>query len=110
MVVCVVDDELAPRMKPNSSGEPSKFSYSYGYPFFFAALSFLPVQVCACLQSYLYFRYVRENDLGGYFVQDALQAYRMVVPKVLLATCLTNKNGSRGLPLVWDSSFPKREN
>ncbi|EYB82237.1 hypothetical protein Y032_0364g3570 [Ancylostoma ceylanicum] len=29
MVVCVVDDELAPRMKPNSAGEPSKFSYLY---------------------------------------------------------------------------------
>ncbi|EYB82231.1 hypothetical protein Y032_0364g3566 [Ancylostoma ceylanicum] len=27
-----------------------------GYPFFSAALSFLPVQVCACLQSFLYFR------------------------------------------------------
>ncbi|CAJ0609642.1 unnamed protein product [Cylicocyclus nassatus] len=56
MVVCVVDDELAPRMKPNSAGEPSKFSYIYGYPFFSAALSFLPVQICACLQSFLYFR------------------------------------------------------
>ncbi|KAK5971069.1 Voltage-dependent calcium channel gamma-5 subunit [Trichostrongylus colubriformis] len=56
MVVCVVDDELAPRMKPNSAGEPSKFSYLYGYPFFSAALSFLPVQVCACLQAFLYFR------------------------------------------------------
>ncbi|KHJ98964.1 hypothetical protein OESDEN_01055 [Oesophagostomum dentatum] len=55
MVVCVVDDELAPRMKPNSAGEPSKFSYLYGYPFFSAALSFLPVQICACLQSFLYF-------------------------------------------------------
>ncbi|VDL80467.1 unnamed protein product [Nippostrongylus brasiliensis] len=56
MVVCVVDDELAPRMKPNSAGEPSKFSYIYGYPFFSAALSFLPVQICACLQAFLYFR------------------------------------------------------
>lgn len=30
MVVCVVDDELAPRMKPNPAGEPSQFSYYYG--------------------------------------------------------------------------------
>ncbi|VDP02416.1 unnamed protein product [Heligmosomoides polygyrus] len=61
MVVCVVDDELAPRMKPNSAGEPSKFSYLYGYPFFSAALSFLPVQICACLHAFLYFRYRRGN-------------------------------------------------
>ncbi|VDM54846.1 unnamed protein product [Angiostrongylus costaricensis] len=56
MVVCVVDDELAPRMKQNSAGEPSKFSYVYGYPFFSSALSFLPVQVCVSLQAFLYFR------------------------------------------------------
>lgn len=30
MFVCVVDDELAPRMKPNAAGEPSKFSFKYG--------------------------------------------------------------------------------
>ncbi|KAE9414154.1 hypothetical protein Angca_001177 [Angiostrongylus cantonensis] len=59
MVVCVVDDELAPRMKPNSAGEPSKFSYVYGYPFFSSALSFLPVQVCVSLQAFLYFRRFR---------------------------------------------------
>uniref|UniRef100_A0A915AYL7 Uncharacterized protein n=1 Tax=Parascaris univalens TaxID=6257 RepID=A0A915AYL7_PARUN len=27
--VCVVDDELAPRMKPNAAGEPSKFTFHY---------------------------------------------------------------------------------
>ncbi|VDM36995.1 unnamed protein product [Toxocara canis] len=27
--VCVVDDELAPRMKPNAAGEPSKFTFQY---------------------------------------------------------------------------------
>uniref|UniRef100_A0A1I7TR66 CX domain-containing protein n=1 Tax=Caenorhabditis tropicalis TaxID=1561998 RepID=A0A1I7TR66_9PELO len=56
MVVCVVDDELAPRMKPNAAGEPSKFSYTYGPPFFSSALSFIPVQICACLHAFLYFR------------------------------------------------------
>uniref|UniRef100_A0A8R1HTZ1 Uncharacterized protein n=1 Tax=Caenorhabditis japonica TaxID=281687 RepID=A0A8R1HTZ1_CAEJA len=56
MVVCVVDDELAPRMKPNAAGEPSKFSYVYGPPFFSSALSFIPVQICACLHAFLYFR------------------------------------------------------
>uniref|UniRef100_A0A1I7X8H6 Uncharacterized protein n=1 Tax=Heterorhabditis bacteriophora TaxID=37862 RepID=A0A1I7X8H6_HETBA len=29
MVVCVVDDELAPRMRLNAAGEPSKFGYIY---------------------------------------------------------------------------------
>ncbi|VDN56372.1 unnamed protein product [Dracunculus medinensis] len=28
--VCVVDDEMAPRMKPNAAGEPSKFKFQYG--------------------------------------------------------------------------------
>ncbi|PAV62520.1 hypothetical protein WR25_00150 isoform A [Diploscapter pachys] len=56
MVVCVVDDELAPRMKPNSAGEPSQFSYYYGPPFFSSSLSFIPVQICACIQAFLYFR------------------------------------------------------
>ncbi|CAB3400455.1 unnamed protein product [Caenorhabditis bovis] len=56
MVVCVVDDELAPRMKPNAAGEPSKFSYYYGPPFFSSALSFIPVQICACFHAFLYFR------------------------------------------------------
>ncbi|VDM98493.1 unnamed protein product [Thelazia callipaeda] len=50
--VCVVDDELAPRMKPNAAGEPSKFRYS----FFFTSLSFLPLQLCACCHAFLYFR------------------------------------------------------
>ncbi|MFH4973626.1 hypothetical protein AB6A40_000335 [Gnathostoma spinigerum] len=54
--VCVVDDELAPRMKPNAAGEPSKFTFRYGYSFFFSALSFLPLQMCACFNAFLYFR------------------------------------------------------
>ncbi|CAG9537214.1 unnamed protein product [Cercopithifilaria johnstoni] len=54
--VCVVDDELAPRMKPNAAGEPSKFSFVYGFSFFFASLSFLPLQMCACCHAFLYFR------------------------------------------------------
>lgn len=83
--VCVVDDELAPRMKPNAAGEPSKFSFVYGnqfflrlyfiqilinngkvlivdfmiftgYSFFFTSLSFLPLQMCACCHAFLYFR------------------------------------------------------
>uniref|UniRef100_A0A0R3RIP8 GpcrRhopsn4 domain-containing protein n=1 Tax=Elaeophora elaphi TaxID=1147741 RepID=A0A0R3RIP8_9BILA len=54
--VCIVDDELAPRMKPNAAGEPSKFSFVYGYSFFFTSLSFLPLQMCACCHAFLYFR------------------------------------------------------
>ncbi|KHN88696.1 Voltage-dependent calcium channel gamma-5 subunit [Toxocara canis] len=54
--VCVVDDELAPRMKPNAAGEPSKFTFQYGYSFFFSSLSFLPLQMCACFHAFLYFR------------------------------------------------------
>ncbi|CAJ0583881.1 unnamed protein product, partial [Mesorhabditis spiculigera] len=56
MFVCIVDDELSPRMKANSSGEPSKFSFRYGYPFWSSVASILPVQVCACFQAFLYFR------------------------------------------------------
>ena len=29
-VICVVDDEMAPRMKPNAAGEPSVFTFRYG--------------------------------------------------------------------------------
>ncbi|CAJ0955341.1 unnamed protein product, partial [Mesorhabditis belari] len=56
MLVCVVDDELSPRMKMSSSGEATKFSFAYGYPFWSSVSSILPVQMCACLQSFLYFR------------------------------------------------------
>ncbi|TMS36537.1 hypothetical protein L596_003680 [Steinernema carpocapsae] len=54
--VCIVDDELSPRMKPNAAGEPSKFSFRYGTSFFLSALAFLPVQMCAYFNAYLYFR------------------------------------------------------
>uniref|UniRef100_A0A914Z3L4 Uncharacterized protein n=1 Tax=Panagrolaimus superbus TaxID=310955 RepID=A0A914Z3L4_9BILA len=54
--VCVVDDEMAPRMKPNAAGEPSFFSYRYGYSFMAAALSFLPAQLCIYLQTQMYFQ------------------------------------------------------
>ncbi|KAK0396935.1 hypothetical protein QR680_001917 [Steinernema hermaphroditum] len=54
--VCIVDDELSPRMKPNAAGEPSKFNFRYGLSFFLSALSFLPVQLCAYFNAYLYFR------------------------------------------------------
>lgn len=30
MLVCVVDDELSPRMKMSSSGEATKYSFVYG--------------------------------------------------------------------------------
>ena len=49
-VICVVDDEMAPRMKPNAAGEPSAFSFRYGISFMAAALSFLPVQLCVWLE------------------------------------------------------------
>ncbi|KAH7716528.1 Protein STG-2 b [Aphelenchoides avenae] len=54
-LICVVDDEMYPRMKPNASGEPSTFRFKYGASFMAAALSFLPVQLCAYLQTSIYF-------------------------------------------------------
>lgn len=39
--VCIVDDELAPRMKPNAAGEPSEFSFVYGnliFPFYWVSI------------------------------------------------------------------------
>uniref|UniRef100_A0A914NP04 Uncharacterized protein n=1 Tax=Meloidogyne incognita TaxID=6306 RepID=A0A914NP04_MELIC len=39
-VICIVDDEMAPRMKPNAAG----------FSFMAAALSFLPVQLCVWLE------------------------------------------------------------
>uniref|UniRef100_A0A914CBS1 Uncharacterized protein n=1 Tax=Acrobeloides nanus TaxID=290746 RepID=A0A914CBS1_9BILA len=54
--ICIVDDEMHPRMKPNAAGEPSKFNYKYGISFLSAALCFLPVQLCVYLQTYGYFR------------------------------------------------------
>ncbi|KAK6730430.1 hypothetical protein RB195_007105 [Necator americanus] len=43
--------------------------------------------------------YVREDNLE-YFVQDAQQAYRTIVPKTFSVTFITNKNGSQGFSLV----------
>lgn len=74
-VICVVDDEMYPRMKPNASGEPSTFAFHYGnlseegiFPndshcfnyfiglsFLAAAFSFLPIQVCIYLQTSAFF-------------------------------------------------------
>ncbi|VDD90928.1 unnamed protein product [Enterobius vermicularis] len=54
--ICIVDDELGHRMKPTAFGEASKFSYHYGYSFYFSSLSFLPLQMCICFHAFLYFR------------------------------------------------------
>ncbi|KAI1726019.1 voltage-dependent calcium channel gamma-7 subunit [Ditylenchus destructor] len=54
-MICIVDDEMYPRMKPNSAGEPSVFSFKYGYSLMAAALSFLPIQICVYLQTSAYF-------------------------------------------------------
>lgn len=29
-IICIVDDEMYPRMKPNTAGEPSGFNFHYG--------------------------------------------------------------------------------
>ncbi|KAL3073187.1 hypothetical protein niasHT_035463 [Heterodera trifolii] len=55
-VICIVDDEMAPRMKPNAAGEPSAFSFHYGLSFLSAALSFLPMQLCVWLEITTFFR------------------------------------------------------
>uniref|UniRef100_A0A7E4W5R7 Claudin n=1 Tax=Panagrellus redivivus TaxID=6233 RepID=A0A7E4W5R7_PANRE len=61
--VCVVDDEMAPRMKLNAAGEPSLFAFCYGYAFLAAALSFMPTQLCVYLQTQIYFgRYPSPQD------------------------------------------------
>uniref|UniRef100_A0A158R5H0 Uncharacterized protein n=1 Tax=Syphacia muris TaxID=451379 RepID=A0A158R5H0_9BILA len=54
--ICVVDDEMGHRMKPSTFGESSKYSYRYGYSFYFSSLSFLPLQICICFHAFLYFR------------------------------------------------------
>uniref|UniRef100_A0A915DAU5 Uncharacterized protein n=1 Tax=Ditylenchus dipsaci TaxID=166011 RepID=A0A915DAU5_9BILA len=61
--ICIVDDEMYPRMKPTAGGEPSAFSFRYGYSFMAAALSFLPIQICIYLQTSAYFnRYKSPNQ------------------------------------------------
>uniref|UniRef100_A0A914GQ88 Uncharacterized protein n=1 Tax=Globodera rostochiensis TaxID=31243 RepID=A0A914GQ88_GLORO len=55
-VICIVDDEMAARMKPNAAGEPSAFSFHYGLSFLSAALSFLPMQFCVWLEITTFFR------------------------------------------------------
>lgn len=54
--ICIVDDEMGHRMKPTAFGEASKYSYRYGYSFYFSSLSFLPLQMCICFHAFLYFR------------------------------------------------------
>jgi hypothetical protein len=54
-VICAVDDEMTPRMKPKATGEQSSFNFRYGLSFFATALSFLPIQVCVYLQAKSYF-------------------------------------------------------
>lgn len=78
-VICVVDDEMVPRMKPNAAGEVSKYSFTYGkgavqlvtcmqninsgVSFMSTALSFIPIQVCIYLQTTIYFnRYASPTD------------------------------------------------
>lgn len=61
--VSIVDDEMQPRMRPNAAGDPSTFKYSYGLPFTFSALSFIPVQLCIYLQTNIFFtRYPSPED------------------------------------------------
>ncbi|KAF7635525.1 hypothetical protein Mgra_00005067 [Meloidogyne graminicola] len=62
-VICIVDDEMAPRMKPNAAGEPSVFTFHYGFSFFTAALSFLPVQLCVWLEVIKLIKYLILNKI-----------------------------------------------
>uniref|UniRef100_A0A0K0EER0 Uncharacterized protein n=1 Tax=Strongyloides stercoralis TaxID=6248 RepID=A0A0K0EER0_STRER len=63
-VVCIVDDEMSSRIKPNAAGELSLYSFKYNWGFFTSALSFLPFQVCIYCQVVLYMRRFKNlNDI-----------------------------------------------
>lgn len=66
-IICIVDDEMYPRMKPNTAGEPSGFTFYYGtlglklinilgFSFLTTALSFLPIQLCIYFQTMNFFK------------------------------------------------------
>lgn len=67
-IICIVDDEMYPRMKSNTAGEPSGFSFHYGlfkfkfkkvtlgFSFLTTALSFLPIQLCIYFQTMSFFK------------------------------------------------------
>uniref|UniRef100_A0AC35TYY4 Uncharacterized protein n=1 Tax=Rhabditophanes sp. KR3021 TaxID=114890 RepID=A0AC35TYY4_9BILA len=61
-VVCIVDDEMSSRIKPNAAGEMSLYRFSYAWGFFSSALSFLPFQVCTYIQVALYLRQFQSLD------------------------------------------------
>uniref|UniRef100_A0A0K0F8Z1 Uncharacterized protein n=1 Tax=Strongyloides venezuelensis TaxID=75913 RepID=A0A0K0F8Z1_STRVS len=63
-VVCIVDDEMSSRIKPNAAGELPLYSFKYNWGFFTSALSFLPFQACIYCQVVLYMRRFKNlNDI-----------------------------------------------
>ncbi|KAI6213678.1 hypothetical protein M3Y94_00179300 [Aphelenchoides besseyi] len=78
-VICAVDDEMYPRMKPLASGDLSPFNFHYdkydvedtfrmsilGLSFLSTSLSFLPLQVCVYFQTNIYFgRFPLPSDVA----------------------------------------------
>uniref|UniRef100_A0A0N4ZIC2 Uncharacterized protein n=1 Tax=Parastrongyloides trichosuri TaxID=131310 RepID=A0A0N4ZIC2_PARTI len=96
-VVCIVDDEMSSRIKPNAAGELSLYSFKYNWGFFMSALSFLPFQACVYCQVVLFMRRFKSLDDIQKVVPGLLRMVSKKVPNRKISVSPSSRN---------DTTFP----